>query len=122
MGHADDQRCDVDLYARASGPALAATVVLFRYELAVPAQDGVGRADRSDASELLAPYCLALDRQSSSLRVGQPKTALREVFFVHRVLGDHVRDLGLTTTLPPTSHGEDQEVQRSRLHRACSVA
>src|SRR4029077_12508626 len=85
--------------------------------LPIPAQDSVGCTDGRDASEGFAAHGLALGRQSPTLDVGQPKALARKVFLVDGVLRKQVFDVRFATTLKPSSHGEDQEVQRGRFHR-----
>jgi hypothetical protein len=74
----------------------------------VPGQEGVRGDDTGDFGQEFPAEDLTLDRESTSLVVGEAKFPLAKPSFEDSVLLEQVDDSGLLVTLDPTSHDDDQ--------------
>jgi hypothetical protein len=120
--HPDDELFHVDADRRTPRPAARRAVVLAGDQLAVPAQDRVGR---DQAGELAQPATTdepALYGQASPLVIGEPQAPPAELLAEDAVLlAQEVDDLELAG-VDPARHPEDQEPHSLGTHRGDMVA
>jgi hypothetical protein len=111
----NDQALDQLHGRRATWISSGTAVVLLRDELAVPAQDRVGRDDAVDLVQHLAAEHLALPCEPTSLSIREAEAPTTELFAQHTVLFLEVReDLELATVGPPREQQQQEPERRDR--------
>ena len=91
--HPEDQLCDFVGFARSSGSAPLAPIVLFRHQLAIPTQDGIGRGDRGYLGQEFPAQEMAKDCQSASVSVREVQLVIGEPVLEDLILPLEVVDL-----------------------------
>ena len=76
----------------------------------MPAEDGVGRDDRSDFSEKPATDSLAPDREPTPLIVREPQAPATEWLLQNAVLLSKILDDCVLLTSNPAGHGGDEDL------------
>jgi hypothetical protein len=111
-GEPDDEALQRGGGARSAAGALGRAVVLLRDELAIPAQDRVGRDHAGELFQDLAAEDSTLHCEPAALRIREARTSTAELLAQHAVLLLKVReDLDLAPVHPAREH-EQQELQR----------
>ncbi|WP_233104200.1 hypothetical protein [Haliangium ochraceum] len=93
-GHAHNERLNLAGGLRAARRTLGAAVVLLGDEVAIPAQDGVGRDDAGVFAQQLASEGFALDCKATALRIGEAKATIAELLAEGAILGLEIFDKG----------------------------
>ena len=103
--HPDDELFHVDGDSRTPGPAARRAVVLAGDQLAVPAQDRVGRDQARELAQPATTHRPALDGQSSPLVIGEPQAPPADLLAEDAVLlAQEVDDSSWREWIQPVIH------------------
>ena len=112
--HADDERGDVRLGARATGASRLRTVVLLGDEPPVPPQDRVGCHDAGDGREATTAEDVAFHGEAASLVVGQAQPSGTVRGAEDPVLLEQVVNDRLLLSIDPAGEQQEEEGERGR--------
>jgi len=102
--------------ARTPGSSPLCAVVLRSHQLAIPAQNSVGRDDASQVDETTTTDTLAPSGQPTALQIRESDRLFTQLFTKHSVLFFEVRNHPALLSLQPTRDHGDDEVQRPDFH------
>nr|WP_275942121.1 hypothetical protein [Haliangium ochraceum] len=108
--HAHEKRLNLAGGLRASERAFGAAVVLLGDEVAISAQDRVGRDDAGVLAEQLATEGFALDCEATALRIGEAKASIAELLAEGAVLGLEILDELALLAVDPAGDGDPEDV------------
>jgi len=77
------------------------TIVVLRYKLAVPTEDGVWRDDGIEALENLPRDASSLRGQPATLVIGEPQLSVTELLSENAVLLEKILDHGMLPAVDP---------------------
>jgi hypothetical protein len=98
---------------QASATAAAGPIrPLPRHQLAVPAQNGVGRHDRRDLCEQAPTKAVTQFGQAPPLVVFEPQALPRKPILQHAILFTKERDQVGLLTVQPVTESRDQQLKR----------
>ena len=119
--HPDHKLLHVFAGGRATGSSARRAVILPGDQLAVPAQDRLGRHEAGELLQSAATDDLALGREASPLVIGESQPSPTELLPKYAVLlAEKVDDLQLAV-VDPAGHPYDQEPQGLGAHRGAMV-
>ena len=111
LRHLDDEREEIRGLVWATWSPLLRSVVLLRDEIAVPAQDRVGRRDACELAQQFSAKRFTLHGEATTLGVREAQAAAAEFLSQNTVLRLQVVDDVLLLAIHPPGEGEEEELQ-----------